>query len=126
MIVLVCGDREWTDRTALVAALDEEMRNVVEVDAECFVLIEGCARGADAMAEDWAALRGVPNVHFPADWSFGPKGGPLRNIAMLKGGPDKVIAFHENLSESKGTRHMVTIAKRAGIPVVLYPKENYL
>jgi hypothetical protein len=122
MIVLVTGDRNWLNRAMLEQALDEEL----VAHPEGLVLIEGCAHGADELAEGWAAARGVPNVHFPADWSFGAKGGPLRNIAMLKSRPHKVIAFHANLSESKGTRHMVQIARRAGLPVDLYPKENYL
>lgn len=37
----------------------------------------------------------------------------------LLGQPDLVLAFHDNLSESKGTRDMVQRAKRAGVPVYL-------
>jgi len=56
-------------------------------------------------------------IAFPADWhQYGRSAGPIRNYKMLKEGqPDCVIAFlHEN---SRGTRHMIEIARKADIEV---------
>jgi hypothetical protein len=36
---------------------------------------------------------------------------------MLAAKPDLVLAFHADLAHSKGTKHMVGIARKAGIPV---------
>jgi hypothetical protein len=42
----------------------------------------------------------------------------LRNVQMLEEGhPDLVLAFSDNLEESKGTAMMVKLAKDAGVPV---------
>ncbi len=36
---------------------------------------------------------------------------------MLNTKPDLVIAFHNNLEESKGTKHIVNVARKRGIDV---------
>ena len=125
--VLVCGDREWKDRTYLFARLDEMMPlyGFTEV-------IEGCARGADRLAEEWAKDRGLPIHHFPAEWDKyqHPQGknpaGAIRNRRMLsEGKPDIVIAFHTALQHSKGTRDMVDIARRADVEsVFVFPHSH--
>jgi hypothetical protein len=46
--------------------------------------------------------------------------GPIRNQQMLdEGHPDLVIAFHDNMSESRGTRDMVGRAIKGGFSVRL-------
>src|SRR5258706_16173814 len=116
MKVLVCGDRNWSDSYAVSRELD-----ALKTAYPDLVIIEGCARGADSMAEDWAAYHGVETHHHPADWEkFGKAAGPIRNREMLTEKPDFVIAFHSNLPMSKGTKHMVNIARRAGIPTEVY------
>ena len=46
---------------------------------------------------------------FPAQWSkYGRAAGPLRNTQMLsEGNPDIVLAFHDNIKRSRGTRNMI-------------------
>jgi len=39
---------------------------------------------------------------------------------IVEGKPDLVIAFHDNLNESKGTLNMVKQAISYGLPVVHY------
>lgn len=112
-IILVTGDRNWDDRELLFATLDGYR--------DCSEIIEGCARGADRMAEEWALGRYVDLHHFPADWIRKHRGaGPQRNKEMLRHqpAPDLVIAFHNDLANSKGTANMVALAERAGVPVV--------
>lgn len=86
-----------------------------------FHLIEGCAPGADTCAHDWGLENLGPDYHhhFPADWArYGRGAGPRRNQAMLDiGQPDLVVAFHNNLEASKGTKDMLTRAMGAGIPI---------
>jgi hypothetical protein len=64
---------------------------------------------------------GYPFREFSADWQkFGKAAGPIRNQQMLdEGKPDLVIAFHEDLENSKGTQDMINRAKVQGVPVRL-------
>lgn len=116
MRILACGDREWTDRQLLSEVLD----SVGAQYAWDFVLIHGAARGADTMAAEWAESRDIPVVSFPAQWEkYGRAAGPVRNEEMLKMGIDLVVAFHDDIRKSRGTKHMVGIARRDGVPVKL-------
>jgi hypothetical protein len=65
---------------------------------------------------------GIPVLSFPADWArFGRAAGPIRNQRMLdEGKPTLVLAFHNNIVESKGTKDMVKRARKAGIRVRLF------
>lgn len=118
---LICGDRHWKDRDYLFARLDEmqELWGITEV-------IEGCWRGADRLAEEWAGDRGLPVRHFPAEWHIhGKAAGPIRNLNMLRMGlPFLVIAFHTQLQQSKGTRHMVESARREGVETFVFPHSH--
>ena len=112
MRLLVCGDRDWTDRKFLYDTLDRWHEN-----EPIEVVIEGEARGADQMARDWATARGVVVEPYPADWEkHGKAAGPIRNQQMLDADPDFVLAFHDDIESSKGTRNMVKIARKAGVP----------
>jgi hypothetical protein len=109
--VIVCGDRDWEDQGAVDLFLD-----ALEALYHSLVLIEGCAPGADHCAEVWAQQRELsPHEHFPANWSEqGKAAGPIRNRQMLREGkPDLVLAFHDDIVNSKGTKDMVSIAKDA-------------
>lgn len=116
-VVLVCGDRNWSDREALYRALDG-----LHADHRITRLVEGEAKGADTMAREWAETRGVLVDPYPADWKrYGRSAGPRRNTQMLvEGQPNLVVAFHPNIAKSKGTANMVRQASAAGIPVMLF------
>lgn len=125
VIVLACGDRHWTDALAVEWAL-EYLRTHRD---EPLTVIEGGARGADSIAGRWAARHravGVGWIRFPAEWNrYGKRAGPVRNQQMLDyllqgrqvGQTVGVLAFHGDLEQSRGTKDMVTRAKRAGVPV---------
>jgi hypothetical protein len=63
------------------------------------------------------------NVHvaeIEALWDTrGKSAGPQRNMMMAALGPSEVIAVHNDFENSRGTRHMVTLSKKLGIPVRL-------
>lgn len=118
MRVLICGDRNWTDTEVI-----EDL--IIGLGSRCadLVLIEGCAKGADHTAcvfDDPVYCR-LEHAHYPADWTLhGKAAGPIRNAQMLSEGmPEVVYAFHDDLEHSKGTKDMVTKAKRAHVPVYL-------
>jgi hypothetical protein len=114
--VLVSGDREWSDRALLYSILDE----VNSPDDPIEVIIEGEARGADLMGRRWAEEHGIPFEPYPARWAEHgrKKAGPLRNTQMLYSGkPDLVVAFHDDLTKSRGTADMVRQARKEGVAV---------
>lgn len=124
MKVLVTGDREWDDVETVVAVLSLLPKGTV--------VVHGAARGADTIAGLVAKELGFSVVEYPADWKkFGKSAGPIRNRQMvrdeaLKGWPiELVLAFHNNLEKSKGTKDMVSVAESAGISWVLCKTEYF-
>lgn len=85
-----------------------------------------CPTGSDAQAQQFCEDFGIVTERHPADWSKGRSAGPKRNQQMVDLGADIVLAFMEE--GSKGTKHCVGAAQRAGLPVVVhrlfYPLEN--
>ena len=114
MKLLICGDREWNREAPIRKVLEQYDPKTTEV-------IHGDARGADRMAGRIADEMGFKVTDFPAKWTeFGRAAGFIRNRQMLKEGPDRVIAFHENIAESKGTKDMLKISEEVGVPTELH------
>lgn len=112
--VLVCGDRDWT-----CARCIGRLMTSLGLDA---VVIEGEARGADRMARIAAIGRGLSVDRYPALWNtYGPAAGPIRNRQMLVDGkPTRIVAFHNDIESSRGTKNMVEQGRRAGLPVEIW------
>jgi len=109
MRLLVCGGRTFDDRRLLGRAL-----TAVNEETPITLIITGGARGADQLAEAWAAARQLPLMVFPAHWNMGKRAGPARNAWMLQfGQPDMVFAF----PGGRGTEDMVERAVKAGLKV---------
>jgi hypothetical protein len=117
MNVLVCGDRNWDNKEAIM----RQLRKIRET-YDWVVLIHGGARGADTLAAEAAReLEFDAIIECPAKWkSEGRPAGPKRNSRMLIFRPKRVLAFHENIAKSKGTKNMIELAKKNGIKVKLY------
>jgi aspartokinase-like uncharacterized kinase len=111
IVVLVCGGRAFADKLRLFRALDR-----IHADTPIRHVVQGGAQGADHLARQWAAERGVPSVSYHADWGrFGRSAGPRRNQEQLeRGAPDLVLA----MPGGSGTADMVRRAKAAGVSVV--------
>ena len=110
MKVCVCGSRNFTDYEKAHFVIHSFFEKFVEdwkINGE---IVSGCARGADAMGEQFAADYGLKCHRYPADWeNHGKKAGYLRNKEMAEFS-DVIIAFWDG--ESKGTKHMIDICKR--------------
>jgi hypothetical protein len=78
--------------------------------------MRGGARGADALAKEWAKTHpDIVRWGCKAEWKkYGPAAGPLRNQRMLEWLPDLVVAF----SGGKGTADMVRRARAGSIEVI--------
>ena len=114
--VLVCGSRIFNDWEYLSQKLDEILDSRFPHDE--IIIISGSAKGADTLALYYANQNGDGIEAYPADWeTYGNKAGILRNVQMLEqGNPDLVVAFPRG--KAKGTRHMIKIAKEAGVEVI--------
>lgn len=121
MRVLICGDRGWTDEAPILGFLQT-------LNPTKDIIIEGGARGADRIAGLAAAKLGFTYYEFPAQWrQFGKAAGPIRNEQMLaEGKPDLVVAFHDDIEQSKGTKHMLKIAKKAGVSCMIVTHDKVL
>lgn len=91
------------------------------------LIIHGDAEGVDRLAADFFRDNGFSVVAMPAMWKRdGNTAGPIRNQAMLEvllslrdcGYDVAVHAFP--CDESKGTWHMVNVAKKAGVPTFVH------
>jgi len=112
--VLICGDRNWTDRDLIRAWLCKLQ------DEGYDTVIHGAARGADTLAGEEANKIGFTVLFFPANWTrYGRAAGMIRNQQMLdEGKPDTVLYFHRNLPESKGTKDMVERAQKQNLEIL--------
>lgn len=116
MRLLICGDRNWTDRVMIKNNLERVMKT------HKIIVIEGEANGADKLAAMAARQLGLVVEPYPADWAtYGKAAGPIRNQKMLdEGKPHIVVAYHDNIEASKGTKDMIQRAVRAGISVRIH------
>ncbi len=111
MRILISGSRDFVDKKKLFTVLDNE---------HPLVIIQGGARGADALAKEYAELRGLPCIEIKANWNYYKKAaGPIRNAWMMAHtDPDLVVAFP--LGESPGTRDMIKKANKSGVPTLVF------
>lgn len=119
--VLVTGSRTWQDTETLNTQLD--IANMAHRGR--MVLVHGaCPQGADALADTWAEVNGVPVERYPADWN-GPHAkaaGFARNMKMVATRPDIVLSF--NRGGSKGTEHCTAAAEAAGLKVLRFTDDT--
>ena len=107
MKLLVCGDRNWGSNLIIRMWLDYLNPSLV---------IEGESRGADLISRKVAEEMGIKVDPYPARWEeYGRAAGPIRNREMLDQNPDLVLAFHFDITQSKGTADTLFEAERRGI-----------
>ena len=111
MKVLVCGGRSYTDLENVRRVLDEVHKNTPITQ-----IIEGGARGADALGKEWARDNNIPVFTVRADWeAYGKSASYIRNKLLLKKQPNMVVAFPGGV----GTQNMISLAQKSEIDVVL-------
>lgn len=117
-VVIVCGGRDFHDRELVYRTLDA-VNPLLVVHGACGVDADfprwDKMKGADLLADQWAAGRGVACERVPAHWTRWPRsGGPKRNAEMLKRfKPNLVVAFPGD----RGTANMIALARAAGVSV---------
>lgn len=119
MKILCCGDRNWSSWRVIKKELASLPPTVV--------IIHGDARGADKMCGYVAEKQlGLTVRKYPAEWEkHGKAAGPIRNRHMFDTEqPELVLAFHNDLANSKGTKDMVSYARSKGCPVNVITEET--
>ena len=121
MNIIVCGSRTFTNYCKLCAALDVFLQ---QFPNEQICIVSGCARGADALAIQYAEERNLHLLRFPANWKrYGRSAGMVRNGQMLNVA-DACFAFHDG--ESRGTAQMLRISRKKNIRTEVYYFANQL
>lgn len=111
MKLIVAGSRNIIDYEAVKSAIDDLMNKGLEIT----VIIDGAARGVDTLASRYATEHGIENIRVPADWKKYHRGaGKVRNSQMAEMG-DVLLALWDGVSG--GTKNMIQIANKRGIPV---------
>lgn len=121
MKVLVCGDRNWTNKKLISEIISILFQKFGEL-----IIIQGEANGADTLGKSIALENNYQCLGFPAKWNlYGRSAGPIRNTQMLEEGkPDLIIAFHNNITASKGTFNMLLQAAKYHVPVTLFSEKD--
>jgi len=111
VIIAIVGSRSFNDRELAFHVLDKYVGN------RGHSIVTGGARGADALAEEWARNRGIPVQVLPAEWEkYGRSAGSRRNteiVRLCQG----MIAFWDG--KSPGTRDSIRKAQGQGKKIVV-------
>jgi len=111
MVLLVAGSRHATfkeDAQKIYKKLPNPYIGKIQV-------IEGGCDGVDSIAKVWANNHNLSHRQFPADWSLGPKAGPIRNKEMAEYLAEKEEQGHKTYAyiflkkglENKGSNSMI-------------------
>jgi hypothetical protein len=115
MRVIIAGSRSITDYQDVERIITNIIeKNQLEVD----VIVSGsCKTGVDQLGEQYAEKHEIKLIKFPADWGFYQnRAGYIRNILMAENA-DGLIAIWDGVS--RGTAHMIRIAKTKGLQVFI-------
>ena len=121
--IIVAGSRDFNDYELLKLEINNFITNCennLNASNNKIEIISGNARGADKLGEKYAKEYNYSCSIKPADWNkYGKRAGYLRNADMAQEA-NALIAFWDG--KSKGTNHMIQLAKQANltIKIVLY------
>ena len=104
--VIMCGDRHWKHKEIIEHFFEDVLPKHT-------VVIQGGCRGADTIVKEEGEKYGYKVIKVDAKWEkYGLSDGPIRNEEMMKKNPNWIIEFHEHIEYSKGTKHMISLAKK--------------
>ena len=119
--IIIAGSREFNDYKLLKTSMRDILKNASLEGVSKIKIISGTARGADQLGERFAKQFKLEVVRFPADWDkYGKRGGYIRNEEMAKyavqdGNYGILVAFWDG--ESRGTKHMIDLARKHELEV---------
>jgi YspA, cpYpsA-related SLOG family len=108
--VIVAGSRDFNDYELLKSKMLHYLKGFDLSEVE---IVSGTARGADQLGERFAREFGCKLKQFPADWDkYKKQAGFIRNLQMAEYS-HALVAFWNG--KSRGTKHMIDIAKKEGL-----------
>ncbi len=111
MKVIVAGSRSIKSYSIVSTAIMSAPFKIDEI-------VSGTAYGVDKLGEAYALRHKIKVSQFPADWNkYGKSAGYKRNEQMADYA-DALIAVWDGVS--KGTNHMIEIAKRKNLKIFIY------
>lgn len=111
MKTIIAGSRGVTRLDQVVIATRDSGFDITEV-------VSGGARGVDKLGETWARETSKMMRRFPAEWDrYGKSAGYRRNEVMADYA-EALVAIWDG--KSRGTKHMIDIAKREGLQVYIH------
>lgn len=134
MRILVAGSMDFFNTALVYKAIAQAVRlhffgdnevSPAELESKfSFVtVVHGAAKGAESSAADFARKNGMREEAHYADWNtHGRSAGPIRNKEMVYSDPKPNIclAFIAD-SESRGTKNVMMMARKRGVPVMEIP-----
>jgi hypothetical protein len=111
--LIVAGGRSFVNRQLMDESINQTIAELP--DQYSVSIVSGMAKGADQLGHEWALQNKCKVYKYYADWdTYGKRAGYLRNQQMCDVA-DGLLAFWDGIS--KGTLHMITIARNKGIYV---------
>lgn len=105
--IAVVGSRTFNDVTSLERELSKFRPEII---------VSGGSKGADQLAEKYAAKHGLLVEIYEPDWRLGRGAGLIRNTEIVKNA-DLIIAFWDG--KSRGTLDSIKKAEKMEKPVVI-------
>jgi hypothetical protein len=117
MRVIVAGAVAWTDAEPIRAALARLPATAVIVHGDC--------AGVDALAGQVARELGLAVERWVKNRDDVARHGKKLawkglNERMLASGAVLILAFHPTIEESRGTGHLIELARAAGVEVIIH------
>lgn len=111
MKTIIAGSRGIADPSILAKAIEQCPWVITSV-------VSGHANGVDMLGEIWARDNDIPLEKYLAKWErYGRSAGYKRNKEMADNA-EALLAVWD--SESKGTKHMIDIAKKQGLKIHIF------
>ena len=121
--LIIAGSRNFYNYILLESTLAKLLSKYDDLSKQIEV-VSGHALGTDRLGEIWAEHHNIKVTTFPANWQLhGKRAGYLRNIEMAEYA-DALVAFWDGMS--KGTKHMIDIAKSKNLQVRVIKFESRL
>lgn len=122
MKIIIAGSRNLVDKKKIIPIIANGLSEICSsegISKQDIELVSGGARGIDTIAQEFAQMYNIKFTLFVANWEyFGKRAGYIRNEKMAKYA-DALIAIWDG--QSKGTKHMINLAKKYNLTVVIYP-----